>query len=294
MFSGHEQYSQFLNKIHPDLFNEQREKLALLSGYIIIILVYISDRFDGDVALLGSDPYTVSTFHPLKIVRTFIQIGIYGLITAGAISGVNMAIILVRSIYKIGLEENYSLNLEELDEDVDLTQQSALSSYSLKRFKRKTNAIPQAILPICLIFMIIILLSGSSVLYFIILREQDFIFTNIAIFFVILFLLIDLYVFFIPQYSIYKVIKKKKTEATDLLDELYEKKKILWLTAKEDNVKQYWGEVLALTIFIEDIENISPWPFNYAQIIILGVSLIVGLVFIFEFIGFIELFILLT
>ncbi|MHA2497921.1 MAG: hypothetical protein ACXAEI_20815, partial [Candidatus Hodarchaeales archaeon] len=87
---------------------------------------------------------------------------------------------------------------------------------------------------------------------------------------VILFIILNFVLFFVPQLSLRSLIKTKRTELLNLLDKKYEVKKLQWLrliSMPIDSEKQKLEmELSALSLIMSELKGLSGWPFDVKQI----------------------------
>lgn len=295
IFPSDNEFLKLQKFVSTKVHNNSREKFALITGFLLILFVHLSDRTQGKNNLLGNDPYSVDSDSTLVIFLTIIQLFTQTLLAAGALSGLFLILVVVRALSTLGetgtVINDVSSHIEtnKVSEDTGNIQ----GKYSLKTFKQKTNIIPQTLLPIILIIFLIILLAGSGILYYILLRGGDLMLTYLTVFFMIIFFSIDVFLFFYPQFSLHRILKESKDEMIEIFDRKRYEKKILLIGQKSnltpEEKQELWVDIKFLNYLVDELNEFLTWPFNYKQLFTLLFSIALITLLTINIFGFLEL-----
>jgi hypothetical protein len=308
IFVSPEKFDQYQLKVYQSLISRKTDILAIFCGIIIIGLILFSDRVTTNyVALYGEKPYRVENFEPILLVISVLQFITLSILGVGFMSGLFLLMGFVTSTGKIGLDQEttfqdlssilqeHSIKVNENEATFEYIRRSELAQFSIKRFRRKCNSIPEAILPINLVLLLVIISTGSIVYYYIILIGEIEILLFLTSVFLVIFTLINIYIFFSPQLALHRIIKMRKRQTIDYLEEHYEIKKYQWLSLPSDtsfeNKQSLYNEIRVLANFIEEIEHLLTWPFDYKQFITIlasGLLTILLLIDILDFVSLVE------
>jgi hypothetical protein len=295
IFPSDKEFNEFQNLIFNRVNTSRREKIALFCGFLLMTLVHFSDRDKGKVHILADDPYWVDSTSLVSIIITILQIFTQSLLAAGTLSGLFLILVVVRAISNLTEIGTVLTDLSEFTQaNVGVGQTNHVQGkYSLNSFKQKANIIPQSLLPIILIIFLIIFLSGSGILYYTILRGGDLVRTYATVLFMIIFISIDVFLFFYPQFSIHQILKQSKNELIEIFDRTREEKKMLFISQKSnltlDKKQDLWIDIKYLKYLIDELHEFLTWPFNYRQLMTLLFSIIVVTLLIFNIFSFLEL-----
>ncbi|MHA2170834.1 MAG: hypothetical protein ACXAB7_13145 [Candidatus Kariarchaeaceae archaeon] len=309
IFQSNEQFHLYQEKVYIILTRKKTDLLATCIGIVIILMMVLSDRITTDfVALYGEKPYQVDVFEPVLVLLGILQFVILCIIAIGFMSGLMLLFGFVQATANIGLDDRSSfLNMKTVLEDQinrkeiggesthEYIRRSELVHFSIKRFKRKCNSIPEALLPINLILLLIIVLTGGVVYYYIILIGRNDLLLGLTSTILIIFTLLDIYIFFAPQFALHRILKNRKKQTIDSFEENYEIKKYQWLALAPETdfeTKQMlYNEIRVLANFIEEIEHLLTWPFDYKQFVAIlasGLVTVLLLVDILDFVSIVE------
>lgn len=302
IFVSSEKFDEYQQKVYSTLTNKRNNYFAVLFGFLLIFYVQVSDRIYTDhIELLGTDPYPVDLFDPVMLIVSIIALLTQGLLASGLMSGIFLLMGFVRTTAKIGDNSEVVVNalgnqsgegVKETDSASDYIKRSELVQFSIKRFRRKCNSIPRALLPINLIILIMIILGGGALLYFIALRGGNNFLQGLTLIGMIGFIILDGYIFFFPQFSLHRIIKFRKEKTIDSLEEHYEQKKYNWLSLPDDSsfeIKQnLFNEIRVLANFIEETEHLMTWPFDYKQLLTIIASALLTAILLLDIINFVS------
>jgi hypothetical protein len=295
IFSSDREFHTLQKYVFDKVHNNTREKFALLTGFLLLLFVYISDRTQGKNNLLGDDPYPVYSNTSFDYFLTIIQLLTQSLLAAGALSGLFLILVVVRGLSKMNKISKVIVDMSNYHEIVEQGENNTdiHGKYTLKSFKQKANIIPQTLLPIILIIFLIILLAGSGILYYILLRGGGLILTYLTLIFMIVFFSIDVFLFFYPQFSLHQILKDSKDEMIEIYDRQRDEKKIILIGQKSnltlEQKQELWVDIKFLNYLISELNEFLTWPFNYKQLLTLLISIVIITLLTVTIFGFLEL-----
>ena len=102
IFASDKEFADLQNSVLKQVHNNTREKFSVITGFLLILFVHLSDRTQGKNNLLGNEPYSVDSSTPLVNLLTIVQLFTQSLLAAGVLSGLFLIMVVVRSLSNIG------------------------------------------------------------------------------------------------------------------------------------------------------------------------------------------------
>ncbi|MHA2271213.1 MAG: hypothetical protein ACXACI_05075 [Candidatus Hodarchaeales archaeon] len=268
-------FSSFKEDFERSLFSWVHNIFACI---ILAILVALS--IPAIVAVLGSDLLLWGIERDYLALFLFsISWICYGILVLQWISAFSSLFVIALSLRRLA---SYSeISLQEISRflngekiQLDCSKDSEVILLSPKWFKKQCKVIPNFLLPISLAVFAILALFSLFAIYIIdsVSKPDLRIFFLVSDFLplVILFIILNFVLFFVPQLSLRSLIKTKRTELLNLLDKKYEVKKLQWLrliSMPIDSEKQKLEmELSALSLIMSELKGLSGWPFDVKQI----------------------------
>ncbi|MDH5645523.1 MAG: hypothetical protein OEZ01_05920, partial [Candidatus Heimdallarchaeota archaeon] len=304
LFKSEDEFNQYRYLTFNTFYSVSKNGISIIIGFFLAFSLHFTTRFTNlYLPSLGSDPYPVPAWDLMYLIIGNIQLIFQWIIFSGLISSIFILFGFAKITSTIGRDGNFyikNMNYELLDiednlEDDLYLKKTQVANFSIIRFRRRCNNIPQALVPINLLLLLIIVLSSSAVYYLASFSEDKEYPVLILFTILMVFILVDVYLFLYPQFAIYRIIKNKISISIDLLEEYYENKKLQWLnldmSLEDSNDKQsvLWNEMKALTNFIEELYKINPWPFNYKQIVTIIGSIILSILILIDILNFVSI-----
>ncbi|MHA2233045.1 MAG: hypothetical protein ACXAB4_11185 [Candidatus Hodarchaeales archaeon] len=220
--------------------------------------------------------------NPFVFFYSFVGWCLYAFLILEWVSAFTSLFAIVRSFSKLGSNPGINiLQVSILKKERKCLKESPLS---LKEFKDRCKEITKFLFKFS--FCIFIILIGLGVFVYLVFQYAElkaagsitFILSGFVPI-ILLFTVISLLLFFLPQWSLNKLIKTKRTELVGFLEEEYEDKKLEWLLlpilTADSKRQRLWEDFNALSLIINDLKNLKAWLLDIKLILPVLVMLFV-------------------